>query len=90
MLLGATGTGKSTMVDGFINYILGVEWNDPFRFTAIDLEKEEKDRVNNQVTLKQHGLHVNTQVSVWQNYSITGRKMVKYTYNKSPTKKLVW
>ncbi|XP_045178579.2 uncharacterized protein LOC123538489 [Mercenaria mercenaria] len=48
MLVGATGTGKSTLVDGIVNYILGVNWDDPFRFTVIDLEQEEKDREKNQ------------------------------------------
>ena len=32
ILMGATGSGKSTLVNGMVNYILGVEWNDPFRF----------------------------------------------------------
>ncbi|XP_045203650.2 uncharacterized protein LOC123556762 [Mercenaria mercenaria] len=48
LLVGATGTGKSTLVDGIVNYVLGVNWDDPFRFTVIDLETEEKDRENNQ------------------------------------------
>ncbi|XP_060580827.1 uncharacterized protein LOC132737527 isoform X2 [Ruditapes philippinarum] len=39
MLLGATGSGKSTLVDGFINYVFGVNWNDPFRFTVNDASK---------------------------------------------------
>lgn len=49
MLVGATGTGKSTLVDGIINYVLGVNWSDPFRFRVIDLEEEEKQRQQNQV-----------------------------------------
>ncbi|XP_060601645.1 uncharacterized protein LOC132754913 [Ruditapes philippinarum] len=48
MLVGATGTGKSTFVDGIINYLLGVTWEDPFRYTIIDLEAEEKGRIQNQ------------------------------------------
>lgn len=48
MLVGETGTGKSTFVDGLVNYVLGVKWDDPFRFTAIDLEQEEKDKQRNQ------------------------------------------
>ena len=51
MLVGATGTGKSTLVDGLVNYILGVKWDDPFRFSIIDLEQEEKDRHQNQVII---------------------------------------
>nr|XP_046263751.1 uncharacterized protein LOC124069072 [Scatophagus argus] len=36
MLLGATGSGKSTLINGMINYIVGVEWKDSFRFKIID------------------------------------------------------
>lgn len=48
LLVGATGSGKSTLVDGFVNYILGVNFDDPFRFTAIRLEDEEM-KTHNQV-----------------------------------------
>lgn len=49
MLVGATGSGKSTMVDSLINYILGVNFNDPFRFSMVNLEEEEKLKKDNQV-----------------------------------------
>ena len=49
MLVGATGSGKSTMVDSFINYIVGVDYKDPFRFSMVDLEKEEETKMKNQV-----------------------------------------
>ena len=49
MLVGETGSGKSTLVDGIVNYVLGVNWNDPFRYTLVDLEEEEKSRLKNQV-----------------------------------------
>ena len=52
MLVGATGTGKSTLVDGMVNYILGVKWEDPFRFTTIDMENEDKERHLNQVSFQ--------------------------------------
>lgn len=48
LLVGATGSGKSTLVDGFVNYIMGVSFDDPFRFTTIKLEDVEM-KTHNQV-----------------------------------------
>lgn len=50
MLVGATGSGKSTLVDGIVNYVMGVSFDDPYRFTLIQLEKEENN-MENQVQL---------------------------------------
>ncbi|XP_060587427.1 uncharacterized protein LOC132742949 [Ruditapes philippinarum] len=44
LILGGTGSGKSTMIDLIVNYILGVNWNDPFRFKVTDLNNKSKDR----------------------------------------------
>ncbi|KAH3768306.1 hypothetical protein DPMN_169518 [Dreissena polymorpha] len=49
LMIGETGTGKSTLVDGMANYILGVAWSDPFRFNIVNLEEEEKQKIRNQV-----------------------------------------
>lgn len=46
MLVGATGSGKSTLVDGIVNYVFGVRFNDPFRFTIVHLEEEEEKNDN--------------------------------------------
>ncbi|XP_078320634.1 uncharacterized protein LOC144617592 isoform X2 [Crassostrea virginica] len=42
LLVGATGSGKSTLIDSIVNYVMGVSFDDPFRFTLVLLEEEER------------------------------------------------
>ena len=44
MMVGMTGAGKSLQINNLINYILGVNYDDDFRFKAIFDEEELKDR----------------------------------------------
>ncbi|XP_062572462.1 uncharacterized protein LOC134234415 [Saccostrea cucullata] len=50
LLVGATGSGKSTLVDGIVNYVMGVSFDDPFRFTLVQLEEEEKKTHNQAIS----------------------------------------
>uniref|UniRef100_A0A8C5B1J8 Fibronectin type-III domain-containing protein n=1 Tax=Gadus morhua TaxID=8049 RepID=A0A8C5B1J8_GADMO len=49
MFLGATGSGKSTLINGMINYILGIDWKDSFRFKLIN-EDQSKSQAESQTT----------------------------------------
>ncbi|XP_053386663.1 uncharacterized protein LOC128550842 [Mercenaria mercenaria] len=48
MLVGETGTGKSTMLNGMVNFVLGVNFDDPVRYTIVHMEDEEKKKHQNQ------------------------------------------
>ncbi|XP_030016532.1 uncharacterized protein LOC115437481, partial [Sphaeramia orbicularis] len=49
MVLGATGAGKSTLINGMINYILGVRWDDSYRFKLVD-EGQGKTQAESQTS----------------------------------------
>ncbi|XP_039599310.1 uncharacterized protein LOC120522434 isoform X2 [Polypterus senegalus] len=49
MVLGATGSGKSTLINAMVNYILGVEWKDDFRFKLIH-EETSKSQASSQTS----------------------------------------
>uniref|UniRef100_H2ZYX9 Septin-type G domain-containing protein n=1 Tax=Latimeria chalumnae TaxID=7897 RepID=H2ZYX9_LATCH len=49
MVLGATGSGKTTLINGMFNYILGVDWEDDFRFKLIN-EVTNKSQAESQTS----------------------------------------
>ncbi|XP_063049339.1 uncharacterized protein LOC134443508 [Engraulis encrasicolus] len=49
MLVGATGSGKTTLINGMINYVLAVDWVDNWRFKLID-EETNKSQAHSQTS----------------------------------------
>ncbi|XP_037632267.1 uncharacterized protein LOC119492028 [Sebastes umbrosus] len=49
MVLGATGSGMSTLINGMINYILGIKWEDSYRFKLVD-EGQAKSQAHSQTS----------------------------------------
>ena len=49
MLVGATGAGKSTLINGIANYVVGVRWQDDFRFKVI-VDEGEKSQAHSQTS----------------------------------------
>ena len=49
MLVGATGAGKSSLINGISNYIMGVEWKDDFRFKVV-VDEDKTSQAFSQTT----------------------------------------
>jgi len=47
MVVGATGAGKTTLINGMVNYILGVQWKDNFRYKLV-IEDDKVSQANSQ------------------------------------------
>ena len=69
MLVGATGSGKSTTINAFLNYVMGVDWNDKFRLKLVveDAAADQTKSVTNGITA--YTLHHQLRYNV--DYSLT-------------------
>ncbi|XP_072885920.1 uncharacterized protein [Hemitrygon akajei] len=69
MVLGATGSGKTTLINAMINYILGVKWEDDFRYKLIDEETGKSQAESQTSSITAYELH--HQVGFKIDYSLT-------------------
>ena len=44
IVIGPSGAGKTTFVDSFTNYLLGIEIYDKFRYKIVDEKQIEEER----------------------------------------------
>ncbi|XP_035860744.1 uncharacterized protein LOC116037153 [Sander lucioperca] len=69
MLFEVTRSGKSTLINAMINYIVGVEWKDNFRFKLLD-ENQSRSQAESQ-TSEVTVYKINHQDGFKINYSLT-------------------
>ena len=53
MMIGATGSGKSTMIEGICNYQFGTKWEEKKRLVMVDPIKEELENKNKGESISQ-------------------------------------
>ena len=45
LVIGQTGAGKTTLIDSFANFVLGIEMYDNFRYKIVDESQINKNRI---------------------------------------------
>jgi GTP-binding protein EngB required for normal cell division len=50
LVMGATGSGKTTLINGMINFIFDVQWEDTFRFQLIEEQTAGRSQVDSQTS----------------------------------------
>ncbi|KAI9550852.1 hypothetical protein GHT06_004662 [Daphnia sinensis] len=50
LVMGATGSGKTTLINGLINYVFNVQWEDTFRFQLIQEQMAGRSQVDSQTS----------------------------------------
>ncbi|XP_015282270.1 PREDICTED: uncharacterized protein LOC107123532 [Gekko japonicus] len=69
LLLGETGAGKSTLIDSMVNYVLGVRWEDGFRFKVVQDVPKRSQAVSQTETLTAYEVNLSQGLRV--PYSLT-------------------
>jgi GTPase SAR1 family protein len=65
LVLGATGSGKTTWINGMANFLYSVQWTDPFRFKVVTEEEETGANQENRQAFSQTE-YITTYKFAWQ------------------------
>ncbi|XP_064106424.1 uncharacterized protein LOC135215528 [Macrobrachium nipponense] len=57
MLVGSTGSGKTTLINGIINYIFAVKWDDNFRFKLITEPESDNQAKSQTIEVSSYTIH---------------------------------
>ncbi|XP_071944804.1 uncharacterized protein [Antedon mediterranea] len=57
MLVGATGAGKSTFINGLINYVFGVKWEDRYRFKLVHEDFKTTQATSQTTSITSYTIH---------------------------------
>ncbi|XP_051899559.1 uncharacterized protein LOC127585884 [Pristis pectinata] len=69
VVMGATGAGKTTLINAMINYILGVEWENNFRYMLIQEETGKSQAESQTSSITAYQLHHQERFKI--DYSLT-------------------
>ncbi|XP_038075574.1 uncharacterized protein LOC119743242 [Patiria miniata] len=69
MVVGATGTGKSTLINMMINYILGVKWEDNVRFKLVEERGSRSQAYSQTQNITSYTIHNNDHINL--SYTLT-------------------
>ena len=59
MLIGEKGVGKTTLINSFINFILGIQFDDDFRYKIIIESNEQNINLNQEINIYNIASHGN-------------------------------
>ncbi|XP_071944801.1 uncharacterized protein [Antedon mediterranea] len=57
MVVGATGAGKSTFINGLINYVFGVKWEDRYRFKLVHEDFKTTQATSQTTSITSYTIH---------------------------------
>jgi hypothetical protein len=74
LIVGDLGSGKSNLINAMANYVLGVEWDDDFRFKLINQDRNQMDKVIFYHFNKKEGSRIGYPLTIVDTPKFTGHR----------------